>query len=75
VFVKAGDAFAISKDALAKIGSSEPTFKLPGHPGLDKFFMELPDNAGFQLRMYADLSLFSHMPAKGLLKIKNIVNS
>lgn len=75
VFVKEADAFVISKDALAKIGSSEPTFKLPGYPGLDKFFMELPDNAGFQLRMYADLSLFSHMPAKGLLKIKNIVNS
>lgn len=72
-YVKESLALLFPKDALMRIGSTDITFKLPGAEN-DRFFRELTDNAGFELRSYSDQALFSPMPNK-LVLIENIVNS
>ncbi len=72
-FIKESLAFAFPKNSLMRIGSTDVTFKLPGSSN-DRFFRELENSAGFEIRSYADQSLFSPAPNK-LLLIEEIVNS
>ena len=72
-FVKESLAFVFPKDSLMRIGSTDVTFKLPGAEN-DRFFRELTDAAGFELRAYADQALFCAKP-NSLLLITGIVNS
>lgn len=72
-FCKEGQALIFPKEQLMRIGSTDVTFKLAGAEN-DRFFRELVDNAGFELRAYSDQALFSAAPNK-LLYISGIVNS
>jgi hypothetical protein len=72
-YVKESLAFVMPKSSLRLLGSTDITFQLPGHDN-DRFFRELADAAGFELRAYCDLALFTHAPNK-LILISNIVNS
>jgi len=72
-YVKESLAFVMPKTVLRLLGSTDITFQLPGHDN-DRFFRELTDAAGFELRAYCDLALFTHAPNK-LVLIENIVNS
>jgi hypothetical protein len=72
-FVKESLAFIFPKDSLMRIGSTDITFKLPGAEN-DRFFRELTDAAGFELRAYSDQAVFCPEPNQ-LVLIKNIVNS
>lgn len=72
-YVKESLAFIMPKNALRLLGSTDITFQLPGHDN-DRFFRELSDAAGFELRAYCDLALFTHAPNK-LVLIEGIVNS
>lgn len=72
--VKAGEAFGIQKEHVKRIGSSDITFNL-GIPGQDdRFFRELADNAGFELRNYWDQAMIITAPAR-CVKVTGIVNN
>jgi len=76
IFVKQGDAFIMADPSRAeywkRIGSSDITFNLPGRS--DEFFFNEPTKAGYSLREYCDMAIFSPVPAKSG-KIINIVNT
>jgi hypothetical protein len=71
-YVKEQHAFILPLEEVMRIGSTDITFKLPGSN--DKFFRELTDNAGYELRAYSDQSLFTSSPAR-LAIITDIVNT
>lgn len=71
--IKAGDAFCCPMKRLKRIGSTDITFRLPGMPE-DKFFRQLENSAGVELRCYSDLGLIATMPAR-FTKITGIVNA
>ena len=59
--VKGGEGFIYPTKCLSRIGSSDVTFNNPGVG--DRFFRELSDNAGFELRCYSDQAIFIDRPA------------
>lgn len=63
LFVKDGDAFAFPKKMLKRVGSTDITFNTPGSKG-GEFFLQLPTNAGYELRAYANQALFSPCPGR-----------
>jgi hypothetical protein len=73
IYVKEGEAFLFPPKLLKRIGAMDISFKMPGRPQ-EEFFLELTNNAGYELRAYTDQTLFCEAPAK-LVKIFNIVNS
>ena len=72
IYVKEGYAYVLCLYEFSRIGSTDVTFKLPGQN--DKFFRELENSAGYEIRCYTDQALFCFAPGKSVL-IKNIVNS
>lgn len=70
--VKEGYAYVLCMDEWMRIGSTDITFKRPGQG--DKFFRELENSAGFELRAYTDQAMFCYAPGKNTL-ITAIVNS
>lgn len=58
LFVKANDNFAFPKSSLMRVGATDVTFNTPGSKG-GEFFLHRPDNAGYELRAYANQGLFS----------------
>lgn len=72
--LKEGEAFIIDPRKWKRIGSRDHSWGI-GAPGQnDRFFRELPDNAGFELRCYWDQGSFCRLPGS-VTKITNIVNS
>lgn len=72
--VKAGEAFMVKPDTFRRIGSTDINFNLPGVDGSQpKYFQQLPDNAGFQLRAYADQAIVCRRP-NSIVKFTGIVN-
>ena len=71
IYVKEGYAYVLSMDDWFRPGSTDVTFKRPGKG--DEFFRDLENNAGYELRLYADQSLFCMYPGHNTL-INNIVN-
>jgi len=69
--VKAGEAFILPIDELSRIGSTDITFNNPANGG--KFFRELTDKDGFELKAYSEQSLFCTAPAK-MTKLTGITN-
>lgn len=59
--VKGGEGFIFPLDCVKRIGSTDITFNNPGMG--DKFFRELTDKAGFELRAYSDQTIFIDKPA------------
>lgn len=70
--IKEGECFIIPPKRLKRIGAADVSFNTPGRG--DEIFLQMPNNAGFELRVYTDQALFSERPA-WLLKINNIVNA
>ena len=60
--VKAGECFVFPPKRAKRIGAQEVSFKTPGRE--DEIFLHLPNNAGFELRVYSDQSLFLEMPSR-----------
>jgi hypothetical protein len=71
-FVKRGEAFAIPLSRARRIGASDITFNNPGNG--DKFFLELANSAGYELRSYSNQAIFIETPAH-CVKFTNIVAS
>jgi len=62
--VKAGELFVFPPKRCKRIGAQEISFKTPGRD--DEIFLHLPNNAGFELRVYSDQSLFVETPSRTL---------
>lgn len=71
VYVKEGFAYVLCLEEMQRIGSSDITFNRPGAEG--RFFRELENDNGYELRSYSDQALFCYSPGKNCL-ISNIVN-
>lgn len=64
--VKWGDAFMFPQDQVKRVGATDLTFNNPLGYENQKFFLELPDNAGSELRCYANQAIFMYAPATGV---------
>ena len=64
--VKAGDAFMFPQDMIKRVGATDITFNNPLDYENQKFFLELADNAGAELRTYANQAIFLYSPAQGV---------
>ena len=71
IYVKEGYAYVLYMDDWARVGSSDVTFQRPGADG--RFFRDLENASGYELRCYTDQAVFCASPGKNVL-IKNIVN-
>jgi hypothetical protein len=65
IYVSEGFCYVIKADDFARIGSTDITFERPGMK--DKFFRDLEQHAGFELRCYTDQSLFCLKPGRQVL--------
>lgn len=72
IYVKEGFAYVLDMRELVRVGSTDVTFERPGMPG--KFFRELENSAGYELRLFSDMALFCAAPGKNVV-ITAIVNS
>lgn len=72
IYVKEGYAYIISPREFSRVGSTDVTFELPGSP--DKFFRELENSAGYELRSFTDQALFCMAPGVNVV-ITGIVNA
>lgn len=59
--IKSSEAIFVDFSVWKYVGSSMPTFRLPGQP--DKFLQQMENSAGAQLRQWFDLAPFTPMPA------------
>ena len=64
-FVKSGQALIMDPNDSLFVGSSKPTFEIPGMP--DKFFRLVQDKNAVELQNYADLAVFVHKPGQGVI--------
>lgn len=72
IFCKEGEAFIVPFERVKRLGSTDVTFQTPGRPG--EIFLQQPNNAGFEYRLYSGQSLLVETPAKTVY-ISAIVNS
>lgn len=72
IYCKQGEAFLFPEKRFKRIGSTDLTFNRPGQQ--DKVFLELPSNAGFELRCRSSQTLFCERPAY-CIKFTSIVNA
>lgn len=59
--VKEGEGFILPTKYVCRLGSTDVTFDRFGDTG--KFFRELNDNAGYEVRCYSDQTIFIEKPA------------
>ncbi len=71
--VKGGEAFIVPIKRCKRIGASDIRFKPLGGSNQERFFLEMADAAGYELRAYSDQAIFLETPAKAV-KITGIVN-
>jgi hypothetical protein len=72
LFVKQGDAFILPVKTAKRIGSTDWTFNIPGAPD-GEFFLHLPTQNGYVLRLFSNQALILEEPAKTVY-ISGIVN-
>jgi hypothetical protein len=70
---KEGESFIVPPKRIKRIGSTDITFKRPGRSE-DQVWLELPSNAGYEVRAMFSFNMFAERPAY-LCKITGIVNS
>lgn len=70
--MKRGEALLYPTDSITRIGSSELTFQLPGTSTDSYLQVPLIDFAGYQVRIWADNTVFAETPSHMCL-IKNVV--
>ncbi len=61
--VKRGQAVIYPTDSISRIGSSDLTFQLPGTSTDSYLQVPLADSAGYQVRIWADNTLFAETPS------------
>lgn len=64
--VKWGDAFLFPKDMVKRVGATDITFNNPMDYENQKFFLELGEKAGAEIRTYANQAIFMYAPAQGV---------
>ena len=72
IYCKEGEAFCVALSKLKRLGSTDVTMRMPGQSE-DQFVLQLPSNAGYEMRLFYDGNLFSERPA-WMTKILGIVN-
>lgn len=72
IYCKEGEAFCVPLSKLKRLGSTDVTMRMPGQDQ-DQFVLQLPSNAGYEMRLFYDGNLFCERPA-WLVKITSIVN-
>lgn len=72
IYVKEGEAFCVPLKRMKRIGSTDVTMRMPGQSE-DQLVLQMPSNAGYELRLFYDGNLFCERPAF-LVKITTIVN-
>jgi len=72
IYVKEGEAFIVPMSKLKRLGSSDVTMRMPGQSE-DQLVLQLPSNAGYEMRLFYDGNLFCERPAH-CVKITSIVN-
>ena len=60
--VKEGEALAFPESKAERIGATDITFKTPGRP--DEMFQQIPDQTGYECRLYSEQALWLPCPAK-----------
>jgi len=70
--VKAGECFIFPPKKVKRIGAQEISFKTPGRE--DEIFLHLPNNAGFEMRLYTDQAILIETPAR-CIKISGFTNA
>ena len=72
IYCKEGEAFLIPQGQFIRVGSCEPTFKLPGQS--EDVFLQVPDTAAYEIRCMSEQAIFGYKPAQ-CVKFTSIVNS
>lgn len=67
-----GEAILFPEGRAERVGTTDLTFKTPGRD--DEMFLQMPNNTGYECRLYSEQSIFLPAPAKCTL-ITDIVNS
>lgn len=62
--VKRGQAFLFPPKRLIRVGAQEISFETPGRSG--EIFLQLPNSAGFEYRIYSNQAVLAKTPAKCL---------
>lgn len=63
LFCGEGEAFIVPMKRLRRVGATDVTFNTPGNG--TEFFIQMQNNAGYELRCYANQALLFDAPAKG----------
>lgn len=72
IYVKEGEAFCVPLKRFKRIGSSDITMRMPGQSE-DQLVLQMPSNAGYEMRLFYDGNLFCERPAY-VVKLTGIVN-
>lgn len=72
IYVKEGYSYLLSMEDWQRVGSQDITFNRPGQG--DRFFRDLDNAAGYELRCFTDQAVFCSAPGRQII-ITNIVNS
>jgi hypothetical protein len=72
IYIKQGEAFVVPVKRLKRLGSTDVTMRMPGMSE-EQLVLQLPSNAGYEMRLFADQQLFCERPGY-LCKITSIVN-
>ena len=72
IYVKEGEAFACPLKRFKRIGSSDITMRMPGQSE-DQLVLQMPSNAGYEMRLFYDGNLFCERPAWNC-KLVGVVN-
>lgn len=64
-FVKGGQALIFAMDDVLMVGSSRPTFEIPGMQ--DRFFRLVDGSNAVEMQNYCDLAIFAHKPGQGVV--------
>lgn len=73
IYIKEGEAFCVPMSKFKRIGSTDVTMRMPGQSE-DQLVLQLPSNAGYEMRLFYDGNLFCERPAH-CTKITGIVNT
>lgn len=72
IYVKQGYAYGLAKEDWKRVGSADMTFKVPGSG--EEFFRHLESQAGYQLRLWTDQSIFCSAPGHSVI-VTGITNT
>jgi hypothetical protein len=72
IYCKEGYCYMLALDEWMRVGSTDLSFKRPGLG--DDYFMNAPDAAAYELRLYSDQAIFCSAPGRNVI-ITAIVNN